>query len=344
VLEPQAAVVRLAFSQYIETRSFSAVSSLLNERSLPAFAGGRWYPLTVRNMLSNPAYIGKTLFRRRRRVRSPGGKYRLESRPPAEHIEIPDVTPAIVDWQTWDMVQRILDDPERIARKPSGLAYELSSRLRCGLCSSAMVGQTLSSKGRSYRYYRCRHVYDKNSGRQCASRYIRADHLEGVVLSEVQRLLSHPSIVLEQLKHSGEDADQHAPRLDELERVLKEVDEREQRLLDLYLEGSFERALLDQRLFGIREQRRLIEDSIRAARPAPAVDFAALDERQLDDICARIGQWLEETSVHNRKKAYDALNLRVTATAMEVSIAGEIPAFASQLLVFHRTTPTSQAN
>ncbi len=34
-------------------RSFSAVSRELNEAGIPAMAGGRWYPLTVRRVLMN---------------------------------------------------------------------------------------------------------------------------------------------------------------------------------------------------------------------------------------------------------------------------------------------------
>lgn len=37
-----------------------------------------------------------------------------------------------------------------------------------------LVGQTLGSKGKPYHYYRCRHVYARVSGRQCAGRYVPA--------------------------------------------------------------------------------------------------------------------------------------------------------------------------
>ena len=70
-IEPfQAAVVRRIFERYTETRSFSAVSGELNDAGIPAFSGGAWYPITVRRVLLNEAYIGRTVYRRTKRVRA----------------------------------------------------------------------------------------------------------------------------------------------------------------------------------------------------------------------------------------------------------------------------------
>src|SRR5262249_55542644 len=44
----QSLVVQRIFQRYTESRSFSAVSRELNESSIPALEGGRWYPLTIR--------------------------------------------------------------------------------------------------------------------------------------------------------------------------------------------------------------------------------------------------------------------------------------------------------
>src|SRR5918998_2078884 len=53
-IEPyQAEIVRRIFRRYAETRSFYAVAKELDDDGIPAFGGGRWYPLTVRNMLRN---------------------------------------------------------------------------------------------------------------------------------------------------------------------------------------------------------------------------------------------------------------------------------------------------
>ena len=90
-VEPfQAAVVRRIFERYAASRSFSAVASELNDAGIPAFSGGRWYPITVRRLLLNDAYIGRTVYRRTRRVRvrahGARRRSRVVERPEEEHI------------------------------------------------------------------------------------------------------------------------------------------------------------------------------------------------------------------------------------------------------------------
>ena len=183
-IEPyQTAVVRRIFERYAASRSFSAVANELNEAGIPALMGGRWYPITVRRVLLNEVYIGRTVYRRTRRVRVRGAggrrRTRVVVRPEGEHIEIPGATPPIIDDELWQRVQAILNDPERTKlRSTPNREYLLRGRLRCGVCQSAMVGQTLAPKGKAYSYYRCRHAYARNTGHRCDSRYIRAEALE----------------------------------------------------------------------------------------------------------------------------------------------------------------------
>ena len=68
-----------------------------------------------------------------------------------------------------------------------------------------MVGRTLAAKGKPYRYHRCGHVYDKNTGQSCSARYIRCDRLEDTVWKEVERVLTNPDVVLHEL-HEQMDA------------------------------------------------------------------------------------------------------------------------------------------
>jgi site-specific DNA recombinase len=76
----QAEIVRRIFVRFTETRSFSAVSNELNDQGIPAHRGGRWYPLTIRNMLRNESYTGRLYYGRTRWValsmRRCGSEYR----------------------------------------------------------------------------------------------------------------------------------------------------------------------------------------------------------------------------------------------------------------------------
>lgn len=145
--------------------------------------------------------------------RGPNGKRgrRPVERPQEEWIEIEGASPRIIDDGIWERVQTILADPARTKQRSSMRSYPLRGRLRCGVCGSAMVGQTMRAKGREYRYYGCRHVYDRTTGHECSSRYVRGSALEDGVWGEVRRILTDPTIVLDELKQRNEsvpDADQ----------------------------------------------------------------------------------------------------------------------------------------
>src|SRR4051794_34057858 len=136
-IEPfQAEVVRRIFTRYTELRSFDRICTELIRDGITTYVGGRWHPIGVRRVLENESYAGRLLFRRSRwvKVRGKDGKphrKRVE-RPVEEHVEIPGASPRIIDDPLWDRVQQIMNDPERIARRPKVRhEYPLRGRVKC---------------------------------------------------------------------------------------------------------------------------------------------------------------------------------------------------------------------
>ena len=108
-------------------------------------------------------------------------------RPAEDQIAVEGCTPRIVDEELWRRIQDTLNDLERTRHQRTVRSYHLRGRLKCGACGSAMVGQTLTSNHKPYKYYRCRHIYDNNTGHAGSEKYVRGDRLEGGVWSEVRR-------------------------------------------------------------------------------------------------------------------------------------------------------------
>lgn len=157
----QAPVVARIFETFAAGSSVSGIARELTEELIPAHGGGQWHPLTVRRILLNETYTGRTVYRRTkvRQVRDPltGKKRRVvKERDQSEWIEVPDATPGIVPSELFTRVQGLLNAPERKLRGRPSQEYVLSSRTRCAKCGSPVVGQTLQ-KGR-YSYYRCRNT------------------------------------------------------------------------------------------------------------------------------------------------------------------------------------------
>ena len=101
VNDPQAAVVRRMFEEFAGGASIIGITNALNEEGARTYTGKAFSTWTVRNMLLNPAYAGRTFFKRTRTRyrRDPvGGRRRRvrEFRDESEWIEVPDATPAVV--------------------------------------------------------------------------------------------------------------------------------------------------------------------------------------------------------------------------------------------------------
>jgi site-specific DNA recombinase len=327
--ELQATIVRHIFQRYTATQSFSKVSGELNEDGIPAFSGGRWYPLTIRRILGNESYSGHLIYRRTKRIKTRNGngrtpKSRVVIRPEEDWIPVDGSTPEIVDRATWERVQRILQDPERIRHQPTPRIYPLRGRMRCGICASAMVGQTLTVKGKPYRYYRCRHVYDKNTKKTCSARYVQGERLEEAVWQEVKRVLSDPGIVIEELERAA-DLGVDETEVSRLQAVLSEVAEREKRLVHLFTLGDINEEAVRNEGVNLAGEKRVIEERLTSLSTARTPSPGRLNQMRLEHICKGIADWLDRAGESERELALVALQVTVKATKDEGTVSGVLP-------------------
>ena len=89
VVDEQADTVRTIFEQFITSTNCSRIAKELNDKGVPAFAGGIWHPLTVRRILQNETYTGRTVYRRTRveksrDLRNGGSVRRVRSQPESD--------------------------------------------------------------------------------------------------------------------------------------------------------------------------------------------------------------------------------------------------------------------
>ena len=243
----------------------------------------------------------------------------VRSRPP------PTGPPRIIDVDLWDRVQAILNDPERTNRRSTPKRhYKLRGRLRCGLCNSAMVGQTLTSKGRNYPYYRCRHAYTKNTARRCAARYIPAEAPEDEIWAEVRKVLTAPEVVLRELQQPRE-ADAHVDERYRLDSEVASLREREERLVELFGLGEVDSEVVRSQLRDVQRRREVLAEQL-AALSGPTVDVGAdIEEESLRRTCAAIAERLDSGGREQHELVFEAVQLSVAATREEVTVEGVLP-------------------
>lgn len=328
-VEPfQAEIVRRIFTRYTELRSFDRVCAELVRDDITTFVGGRWHPIGVRRVLENESYTGRLMFGRSKwiKVRGKDGKFHRKrvARPAEDHIEIPGASPRIIDDALWDRVQQIMNDPERIARRPKPRhEYPLRGRMKCRLCGSAMVGQTMINRGHTYHYYVCRVAFDRRLGRECAGRNVRADRLEPAVWCEIRAKLTSPEIILQELRRV-----QPEPDRDEIARIesrVTEITEQQRRLVKALASGKIDEGLVTDELDDLQRQRIVLEERLRELRPADAPTHAANDVGMFMQACRAVGQFLDNAGPEDRALALEALQIAVRAEPTRATVQGIVP-------------------
>jgi hypothetical protein len=255
---------------------------------------------------------------------------RYVERPRDEWVEIEGASPRIVDDVTWDRVKAILDDPARTARRRTSNLYPLRGRTKCGLCGSAAVGQTLTPKGKPYRYYSCTHAYARQPGRTCESRYIRADRLEEAVWCEISKVLTDPAVVLQELSRpvvSGP-----ADDLDRIERNIAALTNQEKRLVRLYTLGEVDDAFIKDEGQRIRRERGILEESLIRLRGEVRPSARNVDRAMLERACKAVAEWLANASDADRALALEALQVAIVVTREKAEIHGVLPQNAPEFI------------
>ena len=326
VLNPeQAPIVIRIFEEFAAGRSCNRIANDLNADDIPTFTGRRWHPITARRVLDNETYTGRTVFGKTRveMTRHPGKRRRsrrVVERDESEHIEIPDASPPIISRELFNKARELRGQR---ARKAPSRNYPLGGRIRCLRCGAGMVGCT-SNHGR-YSYYRCNRVYLSAEDERCKSRQVRTDALEPAVRDKLGELLANPAMVIEMANALRLDTG-NGRRLDEIERELGKLRDNERRLVDLYMDGSIARALLDEKRAALAARRTGLEreQARRLAEAEPGCDPEMLRER-MPEALAFIREWVRTAHGDELVLLAQALEARIEVARDEAQIRVEVP-------------------
>ena len=333
IVQEQAHVVRRVFEEFATGGSCHGIAVRLNGECVPAFSGGRWYALTVRRILLNEAYTGRTVYRRTRveKVRDPArGRWvrRVSDRAEADWIEIEGVTPAIVSLELFRRAQSRLTDPDRRRRSGPSRAYSLRGRVRCAQCGAAMVGHA-ANRGR-YHYYRCANGSSGPDETRCGARYIQVKRLEEAVKSAFADLLGSPDRLLDEVRSAATAEPTASDGLTAIVRELDEIEARQRRLVQLFTRDDLPEDILAWESRSLADQRTALESRRRTAepiRPTSRLDVDQL-ERELPRVLLAIRSWVASAEGDDFDLLLRAVDARITASTDAVEIRGEVPLIA----------------
>lgn len=166
-IEPTgAALVRRIFEEYAEGERAKDIYTRLNEEGHCTVRGGKFNKNSLRRILQNEKYIGVYEY---------------------EDIRVEDGIPAIVDKPLFEKVQTMIKKNHDSPGRGRAQNFLLTTKLFCGHCGAAMVGDGgTSHTGKAYAYYSC-NTRKKTKG--CTKETVRKQWIEDLVVSELVKLI-----------------------------------------------------------------------------------------------------------------------------------------------------------
>jgi len=308
-------------------QSIVSIARNLNERRIPTKGsknGERkyWHSLTIRRIIGNSSYIGKTYFGVTSRV----NKSKTIRYPQEKWILLENVSPAIIDEELYNQANAQLNRPKVKIGRPKH-EYLLRNHVFCAICGKPLVGHCLNKK---YRYYQCSNARPyENHGKKCNGKYIRAGDLEETVWNKTQAVLANPDIILAQLAKTNDKAslDSMEAEINDREKKMRNYDQRRRNLLEAMELGEFDKNEILDRLNNIRrlchENESKLNDLLKTRENLASLASAKVKLSQLYD---RVLENLRHATPEIKTLALDALDIKVYIKGLnDVEIQGVIP-------------------
>ena len=225
-----------------------------------------WCPATVSDILSKPEYCGDTV-NFRFTTKSFKNKTKIE-RPPEERKVFENTHPAIIDRETFALVQELRQHRRRPTR--TGIMSMFSGILYCADCKEKLYYSVTNNYRREQAYFFCS-SYRKNSD-VCSAHYIREKVVYDMTYEALQRIFRMISIFEEefaekQMAHYGMVKKQElAAKKKQLAKTKKRIEEIDALILKLY-EDNAKGKLSDERYATMAEALEREQSGLKAEVP-----------------------------------------------------------------------------
>ena len=218
--EDEAIYVRRIFDNFLAGKGIYAIARELNAMGVRTHRGNPFENRTVEYILRNPVYIGKLRW-------NPEGRTRRDFF--NENIIVADSEhEPLVSVETWEAAQQQLDEVKARwgykARPVGELKGWTSGIVRCAACGATLIfAKPHYYKCNNYARGRCRH-----------SQHVRAEDLEGAIISRLEIDANHPAPVAYNIIYTNASGGHELARL---EATIKQLRTKRGRLQEAYLAG-----------------------------------------------------------------------------------------------------------
>ncbi len=316
----QALVVQQIYHWYVhEGLGGRAIAQRLNQTGVPTQTGrGTWATPEILRLIRRPANVGDLRHGELEFTTERTGVTHKRHRD--DPLIVRDAHPAIVDRNTWDAAQRLLNERGQRSGRQGDSPYLLSGLVYCGLCGRTMV----PVKARNRRRYVCRGY--QMSGLCSATHAQPVDVVEKVVVDEWLRRLAAPTPEMvrawvERTQNRNRQQSDRLRQVSQLQRRLADFPAMHRRAEDALLSGVFDigqyKAAID-RLTG--EQQRLEQTLADVTSQTALVPSAVEVDQLLHEMSSAGEQFQVAGSVHKRRELIRRYITRIEMWPGEIKI------------------------
>ena len=337
VYEPEAAIVRRIFRDYVENNlSMRQISWQLNQELVPSPSGKAiWGVSVIGRLLRNETYIGRAYYNRTTSIldRHAVATKRQVRRPRDQWIPI--AVPAIIDEELFEAAQRVSYDNSKWNPRRDLNHWLLRGLVKCGQCGVSVSCHKMRGRnGTFHHYYYCRNHDPLRAGgehRRCPERNIRADELDAFVFEQVRATMLRPDVLLAgetavSTRREAGDDDLLASQIARLNRKLDSVAAERRRLADLYQADFIEQVELLRRGTEL-ELRRSALEAQRTALIGQREQLAQQNRLQarVEEFASRVRTTIDRLDFGQRQKLLRLLVDEVRVAGWQVEIRFRIP-------------------
>ncbi|MBE3581131.1 MAG: recombinase family protein [Thermoanaerobacteraceae bacterium] len=293
LLEEEAAVVKHIFHWFVhEDIGVNGLAKRLNDMGIPTRKRkGLWHRMVVRQILTNPVYIGKWRYK-----------------------DIDISVPPIIDAALWAKAQEKLKEARRLWAGKGRHNYLLSGLITCGDCGNSMTGVYSQWWGIRERRYSCSQKSQGSKKPGCKpSKMLLAEPLEKTVWQQVCSWLKDPEKLVEAALTSSPGVAEIHKELERLGKHLREIERGREALLDALASGLLDLdAYTRDKLAELKWRKERLEQR-RVELTAALQDAEGGNQRPQDlrALAAEVLHSLDELDFATKKSLVRALVARI---------------------------------
>lgn len=222
--------VKLIFELAIKGFTRNVILEQLKIAGYKNAKGKDFIGTNVDSILRNERYTGVYTFEH--------NKGKLVNYNPIETIRNEGGMPKIIEKETFELVQILLDARKHKPNAMSKVDYLLTGKVVCGECGEHFSGSTHSKNGQLYHYYRC-----KRGNADCKVVSIRKEPLEEFVIGEIKNVVYNEKFIsplIDRFIEFYKEKNSNNEIVVRLEKAKVEIDKKISNMVDaIATDGSF---------------------------------------------------------------------------------------------------------